>query len=71
MFRAITLLSTPLVTAGLVYWLGWMAIAGCVALVFGALLFSTNAGSEQRRRVRSEDSEFSYFGPPTTRIANL
>lgn len=69
MLRSFIFLLSPLITGGLVYWGGWMALAACVALVFCTLLFSS--GTRQPDVTQSTDDTQSSFGPPTTSMAGL
>ena len=66
MTRALILLASPLITAGLIFWLGWIAPLVVVALVFGTLLFST-AGLPAERAPAGNVA----LGSPTTFLAGL
>lgn len=69
MLRAFIFLLSPVVTAGLIYWFGWMALAGCLALVLCTLLFSS--GTRRPNFSQTEDDTLSSYGTPTTFRAGL
>jgi hypothetical protein len=68
MLRTAALLITPLVTLALVYWLGFLALIGCVALVFCVIWFSS--ASKNVMAGRPEDVDTQIAGP-TTFMAGL
>ncbi|MDB5829079.1 MAG: hypothetical protein JWQ73_3299 [Variovorax sp.] len=68
MLRTAVLLITPLVTLALVYWLGFLALIGCVALVFCVIYFSSASKNVMAGRPENVDTQ---IGGPSTFPAGL
>jgi hypothetical protein len=68
MFRTAALLITPLVTLGLVYWFGFLALIGCIALVFCVIWFSSGSKNVMAGRPENVDTQ---IAGPTTFMAGL
>ena len=56
-------------TAALIYWFGWMAVAGLLVLVLCTLLFSS--GTRRPNFSQLEDDTLSTYGAPSTFRAGL
>ncbi len=64
MLRAFIFLLSPIATAALIYWFGWMALAGLLMLVLCTLLFSS--GTRRPNVSQMEDDTLSSYGAPST-----
>ena len=64
MLRAFIFLLSPIVTAALIYWFGWMAVAGLLVLVLCTVLFSS--GTRRPNFSQVEDDTLSTYGAPST-----
>ena len=64
MLRAFIFLLSPIVTAALIYWFGWMAVVGLFGLVLCTLLFSS--GTRRPNFSQMEDDTLSSYGAPST-----
>ena len=64
MLRAFIFLLSPIVTAALIYWFGWMALVGLFGLVLCTVLFSS--GTRRPNFSQTEDDTLSSYGAPST-----
>jgi hypothetical protein len=68
MLRTIALLLAPLITVGLIYWLGWWALLGCLGLVACTFVFSMRRGTDDD--LAKSGAGHTSFGT-TTQISQL
>lgn len=67
--RLLVFLLAPLLSFGVFYLFGWMAIVGMVLMVLCAVAFSSKQAPNPPSQ--TEDSTLSSYGIATTRVADI